>query len=79
MKHNKDALRGKNIMITGGAGFIGSHVVEMIVEKITDINLVVVVDNFNTGTPLNLKHVPRDSFKLINLDITDREKLAFFS
>ena len=34
-----------NILITGGAGFIGSHVAEELVKK----NKIVIVDNLSTG------------------------------
>jgi len=36
-----------NILVTGGAGYIGSHIIELLVKKKT--NRVVVVDNLSTG------------------------------
>ena len=39
------------ILVTGGAGFIGSHVVDLYIEQ---GHQVVVVDNLSTGTPSNL-------------------------
>jgi UDP-glucose 4-epimerase len=48
-----NSLRGKSVLVTGGAGFIGSHVVdELVKEKPTRI---VVVDNFFLGNMRNLK------------------------
>ena len=43
----------KNYLVTGGAGFIGSHIVDLLLEK---KNKVYVLDNFSTGKKLNLKN-----------------------
>jgi UDP-glucose 4-epimerase len=50
------------VLVTGGAGFIGSHVVEKLLNE--DCS-VVVIDNFNTGLVHN---IPQD-VKFINMDI----------
>jgi UDP-glucuronate decarboxylase len=44
----------KKILITGGAGFIGSHLCERLLEE---GNEVICVDNFFTGTKDNIKHL----------------------
>jgi UDP-glucose 4-epimerase len=44
----------KKALVTGGCGFIGSHLVELLLEK--DFN-VVVVDNLSTGRISNLEHI----------------------
>lgn len=44
----------KRILITGGAGFLGSHLAERMLKEGHD---VLVVDNFFTGTKDNLKHI----------------------
>ncbi|MBP5671878.1 MAG: SDR family oxidoreductase [Victivallales bacterium] len=44
----------KRILITGGAGFLGSHLAERMLNEGHD---VLVVDNFFTGTKDNLKHI----------------------
>lgn len=43
-----------NILITGGAGFIGSHLTELLLNR---EDLVTIVDDLSTGTPVNLKHL----------------------
>ena len=47
-------LGNKKILITGGAGFLGSHLTERLLERGDD---VLVVDNFFTGSKQNLAHL----------------------
>ena len=56
------------ILVTGGAGFIGSHLVD---ELIAQGNKVIVIDNLSTGKKENLN--PKADF--YNLDICDFEKI----
>jgi len=55
------------ILVTGGAGFIGSHLVDRLVDAGHE---VVVLDNFSTGRVRNLSHL-RDhpNFRLLKADI----------
>ena len=53
-------------LVSGGAGFIGSHLVEVLLEKRSEL---VVLDNFSTGRPKNLDHVA-DKIQLIECDIS---------
>src|SRR5947208_172054 len=48
-------MKGKRILITGGAGFIGSH----LVDRLGDRNEVTTVDDLSTGTLRNLSVAPR--------------------
>jgi UDP-glucose 4-epimerase len=58
-------------LVTGGAGFIGSHLVEALVN---DRHLVRVLDNFSTGRVDNLGPV-LDQIELIRADLAETEAL----
>ena len=52
-------------IVTGGAGFIGSHLVDaLLLENVQ----VLVLDNFSTGRTQNLDHV-RENIEIINCDL----------
>tara|TARA_X000001036_G_scaffold243362_1_gene227070 strand:- start:13621 stop:14553 length:933 start_codon:yes stop_codon:yes gene_type:complete len=56
-----------NIVITGGAGFIGTHLVERFLEK---NHKVIVIDNLLTGSKVNLNDFDQSkNFSFINLDV----------
>ena len=57
-----------NILITGGAGFIGSQLCEKLIEK---RNKIICVDNFITGSKNNIENLlDNPNFKLIEYDIS---------
>ena len=63
MSHHK-----KRILVTGGAGFIGSHLCERLLKL---GNEVICVDNFYTGSKSNIMHlIENPYFELIRHDIT---------
>jgi len=51
-------IRGSKVLVIGGAGFIGSHVVDALTEE--DVAEVIVYDNFCRGTRANLNAALRD-------------------
>jgi len=64
-------LSNKTILVTGGAGFIGSNLCEALLEK---GNKVVCLDNFATGKRENIAHLTADdNFTLIEGDIRKLE------
>ncbi len=67
----------KNILITGGAGFIGSHLVRLLVRKYPD-SLIVNLDKLTyAGNLLNLADIEKSpNYRFVKGDIVD-EKLVF--
>lgn len=59
----------KRILITGGAGFVGSHLVD---DLMVQGHEVIVVDNFFTGRKRNVEHwLGHENFELIHHDIVN--------
>jgi nucleoside-diphosphate-sugar epimerase len=55
-------------VVTGGAGFLGSHLCEHLLDRGVE---VVCLDNFLTGSPSNVLHLmERPGFRLIRCDVT---------
>jgi nucleoside-diphosphate-sugar epimerase len=52
-------IAGSTVAVIGGAGFIGSHVVDQLLDE--PVGHVIVVDNFIRGTYANLQNASRDS------------------
>ncbi len=56
-------------VVTGGAGFLGSHLCEALLARGDE---VVCLDNFLTGSPDNVAHLtPNPRFRLVRSDVTD--------
>lgn len=64
------SLAGSKVVVTGGAGFIGSHLVDALVERAAS---VVIFDNLSTGQRDFVQHVTRDGrVTLVEGDVLDR-------
>ena len=62
-------INNKNVLVTGGAGFIGSNLCESLLQN---NNIVTCLDNFITGNKKNISsHLENPKFKLIEGDIRD--------
>ena len=67
----------KNILITGGSGFIGSHVVRLFINKYPDYNIVNLDKLTYAGNPENLKDVENAAnYTFVKADIND-DKVIF--
>ncbi|MDG2226675.1 MAG: dTDP-glucose 4,6-dehydratase, partial [Flavobacteriales bacterium] len=67
----------KNILITGGSGFIGSHVVRLFINKYPDYNIVNLDKLTYAGNPENLKDVEdAKNYTFVKADIND-DKVIF--
>ena len=67
-------MKNKNILITGGAGFIGSHIADELMEN----NNITIVDNLSTGNMKNLKNPEHENLTFVEADIrnTDLDELT---
>ncbi len=65
----KNARKKKTCLVTGGAGFLGSHLCDYLIGKGFR---VICLDNLLTGNPANIKHLrSRKDFKFIRHDVTE--------
>ena len=73
MAHDPNVVRDvrdvRRAVVTGGAGFLGSHLCEHLLDRGVE---VVCLDNFLTGSPENVAHLmERPGFRLVRCDVTD--------
>lgn len=63
----------KNILVTGGAGFVGGSLVEGLIQDTS--NFVVVVDNLKTGDKSKLPNAPKGNLKFIQCDVNNLDEI----
>ena len=67
----------KNILITGGAGFIGSHLVRLLVNKYPEYHIINMDVLTYAGNLDNLKDIEtKENYTFIKCDICDIEKVS---
>ena len=62
-----------NILVTGGAGFIGSHLCDALLAK---GHRVFAVDNFVLGRSENIEHIHDPKFEFVKCDVLNREQMS---
>jgi len=63
-------IKGKKILVTGGAGFIGSHIIDALLKE--EAEKIIVLDNFCRGRTENLESAKKSGkVEIINGDIRD--------
>jgi UDP-N-acetylglucosamine/UDP-N-acetylgalactosamine 4-epimerase len=68
--YHSEEISGSRFLITGGAGFIGSHIVEYLLKK--GAGQVRVLDNYSTGSPKNIEtFLDNPAFDMVEGDICD--------
>jgi UDP-glucose 4-epimerase len=72
MPWRRDIVQARTFLVTGGAGFIGSHIVEALVRRGDRVR---VLDNLSTGFLANLDAV-RERIEFIEADLVDAEAVA---
>jgi dTDP-glucose 4,6-dehydratase len=66
----------KNLLITGGAGFIGSHVVRLLVQKYTDANIINLDNLTYAGNLANLEDIAnKPNYRFVKADICDYARM----
>jgi dTDP-glucose 4,6-dehydratase len=68
-EHGAGRFSGKRVVVTGGAGFLGSHLCDALLAEAAH---VLCLDNFLTSTAANIAHLTdRQDFQLMRCDVTD--------
>ena len=68
-------IKNKSVLVSGGAGFIGSHVVDRLVKERPES--IIVLDNFSLGKKENLEEAKKTfpKLKVINQDVADTKEV----
>ena len=67
-------ISGSRVLVIGGAGLVGSHLVDQLIEE--DVEEIIIFDNFVRGTRRNLAEaVKSPKVKIVEGSITDLDQL----
>ncbi|GGC26642.1 UDP-glucose 4-epimerase [Novosphingobium marinum] len=61
-------ISGRRILFAGGCGFIGSHLIDALLQR-SDVEQIICVDNLWTGLEDNVRHVTDPRFSVVTCDI----------
>lgn len=69
MARIEKSYQGRTVLVTGGASFIGSHLVDRLLDAGAEVH---VIDDFSSGKRENVAVLPAD--RIVELDLADRER-----
>jgi UDP-glucose 4-epimerase len=73
-------LEGSNILITGGAGFIGSHLADRLLESGCKVTVLDNFDDFYGGKEANvMQNIGREGYRLVRGDVLDYDVVSSLS
>lgn len=72
---DRESYIGKTVLVTGGAGFIGSHLVDRLI--LDGAKQVIIVDNLFLGSELNIEHALSKGAIFFNEDIEYKDSLEY--
>jgi UDP-glucose 4-epimerase len=67
-------MKNKKVVVTGGLGFIGSNLVEKLVQN----NEVTIIDDLSTGKMANVSHLDQNKLKIVKGSIVNLDLLKIF-
>ena len=75
MNSSKRTVQGKRVLVTGGAGFIGSHLVDLLISE--GVERLTIIDNFFLGNPHNLDDARQrmPDLQVLSVDASDERSV----